>query len=453
MEFYCRNEDEYVATLGSHPPVGKQVPQRTNSGLNSAMEKPDQVKGSDLFAEPTEQEKEADQEFIIQMLRRRRRKIKEGDVPSVTEEGETRKVSKRSFQESEDNFGFMEKGEKQDEVQSEAEARKRLEKKIKVVGNVEEKVDREELYENIDEEHEKESTEKPKKVVRKKKKVKKMVRRNAEGPFVLDEAGIDLKYSKSPEHAERIKNLPRREKEIFLHVEKRICGKRNPKFLQHLFSSNDAEETIKAFQLTPKTYEELVGESFEPVNKGVATAIAKAGRGTDTIEEAVTHTRSDAWIEGITIAFNQIHDFVMTTEEFRNVDWLRAEAADLDLVLGYFFLWLAPQQGSNALGKRYCPRTLKNMKTKIQNLLEHFLKRKDFNLSGAEARFTKSMYEAKQNLTAKRAGGPGEGVQGDRERQAFTTADQKKIDAWIMTKVISIFLSIQAFRIACRHLT
>ena len=209
------------------------------------------------------------------------------------------------------------------------------------------------------------------------------------------------------------------------------------KFLQHLFSSNDAEETIKAFQLTPETYEEVVGEKFEPV-KDVATAVAKGGRGTDTIEEAVSHTRSNAWIEGITIAFNQIHDFVITTEEFRNVDWLKAEVADLDLVLGYYFLWMAPLQGSNALGKSYCPRTLKNMKTKIQNLLEHFLKRKDFNLSGAEARFTKSMYEAKQNLTAKRAGGPGEGVQGDRERKAFTTDDQKRIDAWIMSQVICL---------------
>ena len=39
------------------------------------------------------------------------------------------------------------------------------------------------------------------------------------------------KYAKSPAHAKRIKELPRREKEIFLHVEGRICGKKNPKFL------------------------------------------------------------------------------------------------------------------------------------------------------------------------------------------------------------------------------
>ena len=37
----------------------RQSPQRINSILNSATES-DQLKGSDLFEEPTEQEKEAD---------------------------------------------------------------------------------------------------------------------------------------------------------------------------------------------------------------------------------------------------------------------------------------------------------------------------------------------------------------------------------------------------------
>ena len=321
---------------------------------------------------------------------------------------------------------------------------KRGEKRLKV-GNAENKgmesveVEGEELSEDGEEEqdHDTAGTEKPNKSVKKKKKVKKMVRKNAEGPFVLDEADIDRKYAKSPAHAKRIKELPRREKEIFLHVEGRICGRKNPKFLHHLYSSNNAEETIEAFQLTPETYEEVVGEKFEPV-RGVATAVAQSGRGTDTIDEAVSNAKSDSWVEGITYVFNQLQDFVYTTPEFRNIDWLRLEVADLDLVLGYFFLWLAPQPGSSALGKRYVPRTLKNIKSKIQKLLEHFLKRKDFNLSSAEAQFTKSMYQAKQNLTTKRAGAPGEGVQGDRERQAFTTADQKRIDAWIMTKVICL---------------
>ena len=300
----------------------------------------------------------------------------------------------------------------------------------------EESADGEEEEENMtdgsdDDEYVPSGTRAPKK----KKKVKKLVRKNAEGPFVLDEAAIDVKYAKNPEHAARIKNLPRREKEIFLVVEGRICGSKNPKFLSSLHSSNDAEETIKAFQLTAENYEEVVGEKFEPI-KGVTTSVAPGGRGTDTIEDAVSNARSDSWVEGITYVYNLLQDFVYTTKEFRNIDWVSAEAADLDLVLGYFFLWVAPQQGSNALGKSYVPRTLKNIKSKLQKMLEYFLKRKDFNLSSAEAQFTKSMYEAKQNLTAKRAGGPGEGVQGDRERKAFTPADRKKIDEWVLKQVM-----------------
>ena len=374
--------------------------------------------------------------------------MEEGDVSLVTTagEGETRKVSKRSKAESEDNWDcIVEESEDVHIESARTRTSKRGGKRLKL-GDAENRgVESVEVEEEVlsgdkeeEQDHDTAGTETPKK--KKKKKVKKMVRKNAEGPFVLDEAAIDCKYAKSPAHAKRIKELPRREKEIFLHVEGRICGKKNPKFLHLLYSSNNAEETMEAFQLTPETYEEVVGEKFEPV-RGMETVVAQSGRGTDSIEEAVSSAKSDSWVEGITYVFNQLQDFVYTSPEFRNIDWLRLEAADIDLVLGYFFLWLAPQQGSSALGKRYVPRTLKNIKTKLQNLLEFFLKRRDFNLRSAEAQFSKSMYQAKQNLTAKRAGGPGEGVQGDRERQAFTPADQKRIDAWILTKVNCLLIN------------
>ena len=64
-----------------------------------------------MFEEPTEQETEADREFREQIFRRRRRKqMKEGDGSSVTtaEEGETRKVTKRSIAKSEDNSDCIE---------------------------------------------------------------------------------------------------------------------------------------------------------------------------------------------------------------------------------------------------------------------------------------------------------------------------------------------------------
>ena len=426
-----------------------QSPQGIKSGLSSGKEGQGEPKGSAVFEEPTEQETEADREFALQILRRRqRRQMKESDASSVStaEEGEPRKVSKRSIVESEDNLDCIE--DERDDVNIEL-ARTRTSKsggkRLKVedaenkgLESVADEVEGEVLSGDGEEEQDHDTAGKKKK--KKKKKVKKLVRKNAEGPFVLDEAAIDCKYAKSPAHAKRIKELPRREKEIFLHVEGRICGKKNPKFLHLLYSSNNAEETMEAFQLTPETYEEVVGEKFEPV-RGMETVVAQSGRGRDSIEEAVSCAKSGSWVEGITFVFNQLQNFVYTSPEFRNVDWLRLEVADSDLVLGYFFLWLAPQQGSSALGKRYVPRTLKNIKTKLQNLLEHFLKRKDFNLRSAEAQFSKSMYEAKQNLTAKRAGGPGEGVQGDRERQAFTPADQKRIDAWILTKVNCLLIN------------
>ena len=96
LEFYCRHDAEGVATLRAHSPVAEarqvQSPQGINSGLNSAMMS-DQLKKSDLFKEPTEQEKEADREFELQMLKRRRRKMQDGNVPSVTKAGATHCIS------------------------------------------------------------------------------------------------------------------------------------------------------------------------------------------------------------------------------------------------------------------------------------------------------------------------------------------------------------------------
>ena len=113
LKFYFRDQgDESVATPFAHPPEAMQGQslQEINSGLNSDTKGRGELKWSAVFElpTPTEEETEADGEFTLQMLRRRRRKqmqMKEGDVSSVTtaEEGDTRKVSKRSISEGEDN--------------------------------------------------------------------------------------------------------------------------------------------------------------------------------------------------------------------------------------------------------------------------------------------------------------------------------------------------------------
>ena len=64
---------------------------------------------SELFEERTKLKEEADQELVLQMLRRRMRKMQDSGVPSVIVEGRTRK---RSIQESKDSFEEIERQEK-----------------------------------------------------------------------------------------------------------------------------------------------------------------------------------------------------------------------------------------------------------------------------------------------------------------------------------------------------
>ena len=102
-KFFFRDQDDH-ATLFADPPEAAarqgQSPQGINSAPNSGMARQGELKGSEVFEEPLEQETEADREFALQMFRRRRRRkqMEEGDVSLVTTagEGETRKVSKRS---------------------------------------------------------------------------------------------------------------------------------------------------------------------------------------------------------------------------------------------------------------------------------------------------------------------------------------------------------------------
>ena len=117
LKFFFRDcGDESVATLSAHPPEAAarqgQSSQGINSGINIGEKGRGQLKGSALFEQPTEQEIEADRELALQIWRRRGRKqeMKEANVLLVTtaEEEKTRKVSKRSIEESEDNSSCIE---------------------------------------------------------------------------------------------------------------------------------------------------------------------------------------------------------------------------------------------------------------------------------------------------------------------------------------------------------
>lgn len=62
---------------------------------------------------------------------------------------------------------------------------------------------------------------------------------------------------------------------------------------------------------------------------------------------------------------------------------------------------MAPKEGSSSFGKtRYVSKTLKQIKTKLQMLLIHMLKRKDVDLSSPAMIFTRNMYVMKRSKTA-----------------------------------------------------
>ena len=268
----------------------------------------------------------------------------------------------------------------------------------------------------------------PKEVKRKRPKNLNKIKPTAlKGPYHLDIEKIEDEYKDSPETINIIKKFPRLEYEIFNPVENKIPASKNHKFLHNLFNSNNAEETLQTFQLTRESFEEKYKTKFEEVDSN-PTHGATGGRGKDTLKSGVLKIKSDVWVNSLNTIFNMLMEFVQDKQEFRFFNWYIATAAEIDLILGHFFLWMAPQEGGNSLqGTRYTTRTLKQIKTKIQNMLKHFLKRTDIDINSPSFAFTQNMYSMKRNKTAEE---PMEGLQGDRERKAFEEEDKIKLDMW-----------------------
>ena len=288
----------------------------------------------------------------------------------------------------------------------------------------------ESIYEEKDGEDnsDKDPVSRPKEVKRKRpKNLTKMKPSALKGPYVLDEVKLKEDYKDSPEHIEAIKNFPRLDYEVFNPVENKIPASKNHKFLHLLFNSNDAEDTLATFQLTRKGFEEKYKTKFEEVETN-PTHGATGGRGKDTLKSGVLKIKSDVWVNSFNTIFNMLMEFVQDKQEFRFFNWFIATAAEIDLLLGFFFLWMAPQEGGNSLGgTRYTTRTLKQIKTKVQNMMKHFLKRPDIDINSPSFAFTQNMYSMKRNKTAEE---PMEGLQGDRERKTFEEEDKVNLDMW-----------------------
>ena len=261
--------------------------------------------------------------------------------------------------------------------------------------------------------------------------------------FSLDDEELKKKYSTSMDHVQIIKKFPRREWDFFQDLENRIPAAKNPEFLCQLFNGSDAVTTVEAFLLTKESYEEKYGKELEKIEVR-PTMGATGGRGMDTAAKGSKMARSGAWLSSLTWAYNMMSDFVKENREFRCFDWTSATFEEIDIYLGYLWLWMGPQEGGGSLGgTRYTSDSLKQVKTKFQNLLVHMLKRKDINLNDASMTFSSNMYTSKRNLTALE---PMEGNAGDRKRVALDESDLEKMDKW-MSRDLE-----QVIRFACSGL-
>ena len=113
----------------------------------------------------------------------------------------------------------------------------------------------------------------------------------------------------------------------------------------------------------------------------------------------------------------------------RHFDWINAPPSDLDFFLGFFIISLVPAADKRALGTRYTPDSLKQLKTGLQNILKFVLKRKE---KVEDLTFFMGLYTAKRN---KYAVVPQENVQGDRKRKMIVPTDQELRDRFLTKPV------------------
>ena len=96
---------------------------------------------------------------------------------------------------------------------------------------------------------------------------------------------------------------------------------------------------------------------------------------TDSMDELSLLAKSTSWMAQLRGAYNKIAKFAEANREFMLFDWVKATQSDVDFVLSYFLVWLTPTEDDRALGTRFTPDSLKQLKTGIKNVLTMFLKR------------------------------------------------------------------------------
>ena len=238
------------------------------------------------------------------------------------------------------------------------------------------------------------------------------------------------KFEPSERHVETIKNFPRRKDELFQHKKDRIAASKNPDFLQELYGNNDVNSLVASLQMTEAEYE-MKHKKKLPDIQVRPTMGATGGRGKDTQAASNARIKSESWLNGMLWAYNMITDFVAENKEFGCFDWESANLEDIDIFVGYLWVWMGPKEGGGSLGgTRYTTDSLKQIKTKIQNVVINMMKRKDVDLSSISLTFANNMYNAKRNSTAIE---PMKGNAGDRKRTALSKEDSAKMDDWMLS--------------------
>ena len=238
------------------------------------------------------------------------------------------------------------------------------------------------------------------------------------------------KFEPSEQHVQTIKNFPRRKDELFQRLKDRIPPSKNPDFLQELYGNNDVNAVVASLQMTEADYEAKHKKKLPEIQVR-PTMGATGGRGKDTQAGSNARIKSTTWLNGLLWAYNMIADFVAENKEFACFNWESANLEDIDVFVGYLWVWMGPKEGGGSLGgTRFTTDSLKQFKTKIQNLIIHILKRRDVDLTSISMTFANNMYNAKRNSTGIE---PMSGNAGDRKRTALSREDSAKMDDWMLS--------------------
>ena len=238
------------------------------------------------------------------------------------------------------------------------------------------------------------------------------------------------KFEPSEQHVQTIKNFPRRKDELFQRLKDRIPPSKNPDFLQELYGNTDVNAVVASLQMTEADYEAKHKKKLPEIQVR-PTMGATGGRGKDTQAGSNARIKSTTWLNGLLRAYNMIADFVAENKEFACFNWESGNLEDIEVFVGYLWVWMGPKEGGGSLGgTRFTTDSLKQFKTKIQNLIIHILKRRDVDLTSISMTFANNMYNAKRNSTGIE---PMSGNAGDRKRTALSREDSAKMDDWMLS--------------------